>query len=279
MARNDISTPAGALPVTTYSELEDLARQFVAGHYSLLMVLGHPGLGKSQTVKHAIGNRKHAYMETHSTAFGMYCQLHKHRGEPIIIDDLDHINSDSKTIALLKSLCNTDRSKTLRWLSKHPDIGEGSGQVPPEFRTTSPVCLIANEWRTLNANVRAIEDRAIILQFEPTVGEVHVEVRKWFEDREVYEFIEDHLRYITQPSMRFYVKGDQLKRADPEKWRDRLLAIMNIDEKVRAIVQLLSAPGFATEAERVAEFTSQGFGDRATYYRWKKKLIDAGREE
>lgn len=103
--------------------------------------------------------------------------------------------------------------------------------MPSSFTTKSPVCLIANEWRTLNANVQAIEDRAIIVHFAPSPGEVHVKVREWFDDDEVYQFIEEHLLFIPRPSMRYYVKGRQLRQANPERWRTQLLAVMGVDEK------------------------------------------------
>lgn len=34
-------------------------------------------------------------------------------------------------------------------------------ELPTEFLTTSSVMLIANEWRSLNSNVRALEDRTL----------------------------------------------------------------------------------------------------------------------
>jgi len=40
--------------------------------------------------------------------------------------------------------------------------------VPPQFTTTSRVALIGNDWKTLNADVAALEDRGHVLMFEPT---------------------------------------------------------------------------------------------------------------
>jgi hypothetical protein len=264
--------PRHALQSTTYEELEHFVGQFVDGNYSLLILIGAPGLAKSQTIKRAIGNRRHLYLETHATAFAMYQELYKHRGLAAVIDDIDHIYSDRASIRLLKSLCNTDKVKVLRWPSRHREIGNGTDQTPGEFTTTSPVCLIANEWRTLNANVQAIEDRAIIVNFTPTAGEVHAKARQWFQDMDVYDFIEEHLQYIAQPSMRYYVKGQQLRRANPNNWKDHLLTIMGLDDHWRAFVRIIHDQSYAGEAERVAEFEALGLGDRSTYYRWRKKL-------
>lgn len=259
-----------ALQIITFDEFTHFVRQFLAGLIRFLMIVGGPGIAKSQSVHRAVGNRAHLYLGTHATPFGMYHQIFEHRGMPIIIDDLDHLYRDQASVRLLKSLCNTDLVKRLCWPSRHPDIVRG--KVPDSFTTTSPVCLIANEWRTVNANVQAIEDRAIIVHFTPSAGEIHVKVREWFDDAEVYDFIEEHLPYITRHSMRHYLKGTQLRQANPERWKDQLLKIMGLDEKVKAIRQLITAPDYANDAERVAAFEAGGYGSRATFYRWKKRF-------
>ena len=270
MSQRSLSLPEHSLKVTSYDEVSHFIRQFIAGRLHLLMLVGGPGLAKTQTVRRALGNRPHLYLETHATAFGMYHKLHECRDRPVIIDDLDHLYRDQAAVRLLKSLCNTDPVKSLSWPSRHPDIARG--EVPSSFTTTSPVCLIVNEWRTVNANVQAIEDRAIIVHFTPSPGEVHAKVREWFDDEEVCRFIEEHLPFITRPSMRHYVKGKQLRKANPDRWREQLLTIMGLDEKVRAIQSLLTAPQFSSDAERVAAFEANGYGSRATYYRWKKRF-------
>jgi hypothetical protein len=56
--------------------------------------------------------------------------------------------------------------------------------IPSTFTTSSNVILIANEWKSLNPNVRALEDRAIILHFNPSNEELHRKVAEWFRDPE-----------------------------------------------------------------------------------------------
>ena len=78
---------------------------------------------------------------------------------------------------------------------------------------TSNVILIANEWRTVNPNVRPLEDRAIILYFNPSNAEIHRRVGEWFQDPEVYAFVARIMPFITSISMRHYCKGSQLRQA------------------------------------------------------------------
>ncbi|MCL2641836.1 MAG: hypothetical protein FWD53_13380, partial [Phycisphaerales bacterium] len=85
--------------------------------------------------------------------FGLYCQLWEYRNRPVILDDLDKLYAHPGCVRLLKPLCNTVRKKTLHWLT---NLTLGERVVPPSFSTTSNVILIANEWRSLNLNVRVV---------------------------------------------------------------------------------------------------------------------------
>jgi hypothetical protein len=272
MSQSRTHSVSNVLTVSSYNELKEHAMAFASGQYSLLVLLGPPGLGKSQTLKACLGNRDHVYLDNHASAFGLYQLLHQHRHEMVVIDDLDGIYTDRGMVRLIKALCNTDPVKTLRWQSRHADIGWGPDKIPPEFETRSAVCLIANEWKTLNANIQAIEDRGILVDFCPTVGEVHLRVRNWFEDQVVYDFMERHLGLITRPSMRHYIHGMSLRKARPDRWQSILLERMGVDERIRALVSLQDDIQYKTQEDRANAFVSMGLGDRSTFYRWKKKL-------
>lgn len=261
-----------ALAVITYDELHEHALCFAADKYNLLVLLGSPGLGKSQALRHSLGNRRHLYLDNHASAFSLYQLLHDHRDELLVIDDLDGLYANRAMVRLIKALCNTDAVKTLRWHSRHPDIGWDPGKIRPEFQIRSRVCLIANEWKTLNANIAAIEDRGIMIDFKPSAGEVHMRAKAWFDAPEVYDYIERHLGLIARPSMRHYVHGKCLREAHPDHWQPMLLELMGVDPRMRTLATLLDDARYQTQEERAAAFVSMGLGDRSTYYRWKKKL-------
>jgi len=259
-----------AIKIKSYEVFCNVISQFVAGLFRFLLIVGSPGTSKSQSVKRSVGNRPHLYLETHATAFGMYHELFKHQNLPVIIDDLDHIYRDPASVRILKCLCNTDSVKRLRWPSRHADVV--SELVPASFTTSSPVCLIANEWQTKNANVQAIEDRAIVVHFIPSAEEIHSKVADWFTDADVYGFIGEFLSFVPRHSMRYYEKGTQLRQAFPDGWKEPLLQSMGVDEEVRAIIPLIMSPDYSSDAERIAAFEAAGYGSRATFYRWKKRL-------
>jgi hypothetical protein len=72
------------------------------------------------------------------------------------------------------------------------------------------VCML---WKTLNKNVAALQDRGHVLLFQPSAAEVHAQARKWFDDKEIYEWFAANLHRVREPSMRHYVRARELKAA------------------------------------------------------------------
>jgi hypothetical protein len=54
--------------------------------------------------------------------------------------------------------------------------------VPREFTTKSRVIIICNDWKTLNSNVTALQDRGHLLVFQPSAAELHRKAGEWFKD-------------------------------------------------------------------------------------------------
>ena len=204
--------------------------------------------------------------------FGLYRQLWEYRDQPTVLDDLDRLYADPDCVRLLKPLCNTVREKRLHWLT---NVTLNDGTVPSSFTTASSVILIANEWKSLNPNVRALEDRAIILHFCPSNEEVHRKVGQWFDDAEVYGFLAKILPIVPAISMRHYCKGSQLRRAGLSDWRLSLLQMALSDRHVACAVAVLHDPNLHTEQERAACFSATTGLSRATYFRIKAKLKTA----
>ena len=110
-------------------------------------------------------------------------------------------------IELLRQLCESEGVKTITWES---DAGLlKKEQIPTEFTTTSKVCFIANDWARLNARLMALEDRAIVVSFEPDALEVHEQIGRegWFKDAEIYAFIGTNLGIIACPSIALVHQG------------------------------------------------------------------------
>jgi hypothetical protein len=270
--------PDDTIVITAYDELDRYLHKFAEGILDLVLLLGPPGIGKTESVKRCLGVEPNSpgdalYVEGHVQPFGLYQGLWRHRDLPVVLDDLDRLYANSDCVRLLKPLCNGRRTKRISWLSTAvasvPDL-------PTAFTTRSNVILVANEWRSLNSNVRALEDRAIILWFNPPPIEIHRRTAGWFDDPEVFRFIGGYLPHVEQHSMRYYDKGARLRKAGFADWRKSVLQMMLPDRVVALVAGLQLDPRLKTDAERLAQFTAECGKSRMTYYRYKRRIPEPG---
>lgn len=260
--------PKSGVVVRAYAELDQYIWQFAADKFGLLVLVGRPGLQKTRNVRAVLGSEV-CWIESNATAFGMYCRLFECRDEPVVIDDVDSLYSDRAAVRLLKCLCQTEERKTVAWQSYAKALERED--IPRRFATRSRVLIIANNWRILNANVSAIEDRGHVLLFEPSALEVHLRTAEWFADQQVFDFVAEHLHLIAEPSMRHCVMGLELKEAGFD-WKSRLLERWQVDSKTILVAKLKADPSYPTEEDRARAFVQAGGGCRATYFNHARKL-------
>src|SRR5277367_3336221 len=168
--------------LTTYQRLEAYVRAFAEGHFHLLILIGEGGLGKSRSVRAALGGQG-CWIEGNATPFGMYAKLYRHRDEFIVIDDVDGLYGDRSVVRLLKCLCQTEEEKTVAWHSDARGL-ERQG-IPREFTTKSRVVIVANDWKMFKTNVAALQDRGHVVFFELSAAEVPAQAGTWFDDPEI----------------------------------------------------------------------------------------------
>lgn len=243
------------------------AKAFAAGHLNLLVVCGPPGVGKSRSIHEAVGEAAH-WVDGNASAFGIYLSAYQFRNQPIILDDVDGLYRDKNGVRLLKALCQTDRKKAVSWLSDAKTLDRQG--VPRRFETSSRVAIIANQWRSVNADVAALEDRGHLIVFEPNALEVHRCASKWFWDQEVFDFVAAHLHLTVQHSLRTYVLAAELKEAILD-WRMGILSRCLTGSRLK-VASLKADPSYLTEEDRVRAFVAGEFGCRATYFNHARSL-------
>jgi hypothetical protein len=264
--RKSKNPPASVVRVPTYAELEHYARAFAVGHLNLLMLCGTPGLGKSQCFRRALGG-KVCWIDGNASAFGIYLLAQEHRDRPIVLDDVDGLYRDRQGIRLLKALCQTDMVKHVSWQTAATSEGLG---IPQQFTTTSKVAIIANQWKSLNEDVAALEDRGHCLEFVPSATEIHRHAAGWFWDQQVFDFVAAHLHLIQQHSLRTYVLAWELRQAGLD-WRQAVLSRC-LSGTALEVAKFHSNPSYATEEDRARAFVAAGLGCRSTYFNYAKKL-------
>ncbi|MEM1098107.1 MAG: ATP-binding protein [Planctomycetota bacterium] len=271
------SVPPSAIRVTAYADLKRYLTRFAEGKLNLVILLGRPGTGKTTAAKEVLGLNTNArgplYIEGHMQPFGLYQALWRHCDRPVILDDLDRLYTHPDCLRLLKALCNSRKIKSLSWVTQRTQSAE---EVPASFETTSSVLLISNTWRSVNDSLQALEDRAIILEFQPDNREVHRYVGEWFDDPEVYRFIGEHVELAPCLSLRYYDKGRMLNHAGFSDWHQTLIGMMIPDRRLALIVALKHDRSLRSDRERVDRFMEQTGLSRPTYYRLKRQIKSLG---
>lgn len=118
-----------------------------------------------------------------------------------------------------------------------------------------------------------VEDRTIILWFNPPVEEVHRKTAEWFDEPEIYHFIGSYLPHIPQLSMRYYEKAKRLRSAGFSDWKKSLLQMILSDRTVAVVAGLQLDPSISNETQRIKQFTAETGLSRATYFRVKANLL------
>lgn len=260
--------PDNGIVIRSYKELEAFVDAFSTGSINLLIIVGEHGLAKGTTVRRKLAGDT-CWIEGSATAFGMYLQLYQHRDEVVVLDDVDGLAGDKKAVNLLKCLCQTEPTKSVSWPTAARELKKEG--VPRQFMTCSRVVIISNDWRTLNRNVAAVEDRGHTLVFEPTALEVHHKTAEWFDDPEILDWFSRHLDRIDSPSMRLYYRARELKQSGLD-WK-MLLPLRTENPRKRIAIEVLSDESLTTAEERAAEFARRGGGCRATFFNYKRDLV------
>ena len=162
------------------------------------------------------------------------------------------------------------RVKTVEWHSASKSLKREG--IPQKFTLRSKVIIISNDWRSLNRNVVALQDRGFVLLFEPTAEEVHREAGRWFKQAQpaVYEWFSEHLNLIMQPSLRHYIRAAMLKDANMD-WTE-VLPMEIENRRERLVAELQADPAFETQEARAEAFSARGGGSRRTYFNYAKRL-------
>lgn len=260
-------TEERSITVTTYAHLVRYVDAFARGHLNLVILTGGPGLAKSRTVRDRLGEGA-CWIEGNATAFGMYARLFACRDSLVVIDDVDSLYANSRCVRLLKCLCQTDEDKRLAWHTAA--AGLDREKIPRQFTTKSRLLIIANDWRNLNRNVAAVEDRGHLVSFRPPPEEVHAHAKTWFTDPEILEWFQRHLTFFHKLSLRNYVRALELKRAGLD-WIDASLP-KPMPSRTKLVARLRDDASFESEEQRVRAFVSTGGGCRATYFNHVRRL-------
>lgn len=307
--------------VRTYAELGKWSRAFADGAFGLFFLIGHQGQGKSRHLKELLlgegakpktpkkprgrtsgrtpkGPTKQSPKQSPHpnhipeplwveggavSAFKLYQDLWMHLDQPVVLDDVDQVYSDRTLVRLMKTLCQTEREKTVGW---HTDSAKLQAMgIRNKFKTRSRVCVIANRWNTLNEHVGSLVDRGMLIRFEPSPDEVlrYAQTIKFVPlrgkddeykkvDADIIKFVRDNLWLVKQLSLRDLRTANEAKDAKLD-WKGSLANSLRIAEYL-LVAELEGDRGYHSEEQRAAEFARRTRLSRPMYFKYKKELAE-----
>ena len=271
MPKQSVKCPPSALVIKTYVEFEELVSAFVAGHLPLLVIMGRPGLSKSQSIKRAIGDAVALYLKGRKSEIDFYIDAYFYRDKPIILDDPDNMLSQKLFREYLKALTETDQYKRLDYGTKTKILD--NERVPKHFWTTSHVCIITNSWNSSDPILQAIESRAEFIYFDPDWTEVYRQAGTWFWDQEIYDYVYERLGVLRQPDCRLFVRAYNRKKGGMSSLNWKQLIDSYCDDEIGLTVRkLVDDESFETNTARAKAFCELTGADRSTFYRRMKEI-------
>jgi hypothetical protein len=238
---------------------------FADGHINMLVIHSRGGLGKSETTRAAMQDRKAVWIGGYVTPLKLYEMLYQGIDQPVVFEEIDGLLGNPLHVGLLKQLCETRPRKTICWNStdlRALEIDGGRG----EFTTQSKVLILCNAFDKLNANVAALQTRATVVRFMPSAEEIVARIRTFATDQEVVAFLEAYGDCLPDLNLRTYVKLAEIKQAGLD-WKRYALDEGDTHPKVREIAGLLSR--FDNDISRLGHYS----GSRRDYYNWKPQAM------
>lgn len=256
--------------------LQTFLRMFKARDLQLLVIEGSAGTGKTMAIKEVLKGSKCLFQTSHSTPLALYNELHLHRNEMVILEDLDSLLSSDRAVSMLKALCETTKVKTLNYLTTSQLL-----KAPTSFETASSVLISCNKLQSKDKNVEALLSRGLYITFEPSRKELLAKMEQILplidtvnlessQRQKVLGFIKKNAPYASSLNLRHLCRGLSLfafsLREEGFDWQKSLGELMGLDIKLKEVLGLMASK--KPVKQQVKEFS----GSRASYYRARRKV-------
>jgi hypothetical protein len=245
MSKPSHQPPDGAMTIHTFAGLREVLQAFAKGSASLIVLMGSPGLCKTQNVERALRDTNAFFVNGYRTPLQLYKDLYRCRNKLVVLDDAYHLLKNSGTRDLVLKLTETTRTKRIEYGSTTAKLKLDDSEyehIPMSFTTRSRVCLVTNSWMHCNSVFQAIQSRADFYHLDPTGVELHMHVSEFFPDQEIFNHVQERLHLLREPDARIYMRALHHKEANMviHPWQDVIKAHCDdddINERLRELLQ------------------------------------------
>lgn len=252
--------------IDNYADYRAHMRAFKAKKLNLLTVVSRGGLGKTFIAEEELMEEAPLIFTGHVTPLSLYKTLYERSLEEkdfiVIFDDVDALMLNKTNVALLKQICDTRETKTIKYFTASKMLGD----TPPEFETKCKVLMLMNDMKPEDKNIQALMTRSHLISFIPPDTEVLDNMKQFGKDKAILDFIGIYAAFSTALNLRVYSRAVELKNSKLN-WKKSIVNELNVDSQLLEIHDLLLK--YKSDKEREPMFS----GGRATYFRKKKLLL------
>lgn len=272
-----------------FRTLKELVKIAVRGRVSGLIVYGEAGLGKTYTVLQTLaemGKRlgeDYIYISTHITPLELVNMLYKYQDRIIVIDDVEKLLEDLKTIGILKSALwsSVNGTRIITYYSTSEKL-----EAPEEFEFKGKVILLLNRIPKKNKEiVESLLSRVLTYRLHFSYEErlkIMYEMAKVFNiPLEVVDFLKEkftpalenfNFRTLIQLNLIYEYYKQYPSQLNGSSWKvigEKLLE-QNTNPIMQKVWELINSS--KSVKEQVEEFRRETGMSRRTYFRYKAKL-------
>lgn len=265
-----------------FRDLEDYVKMVAAGNNKSLFVIGDGGMGKTQTVLDTLrdNNQPYAHFTTFTTPLELYSYLYIHRNDLIVMDDMEGVLDNKKSVGILKScLWGYEDRNVVQYLSSTSLL-----MVPPRFEFSGRTIFLLNEFPK-NKFVASLITRSIYYELKiPYATKLLMMdqiARKDFPgmslaDRmEVLEYIKRYSSEATSElNFRTLIKAFNMFTYSRDRWQPLVRVMLKADDDLANLKTIQDTMGDLNVSQQARLFSQNTGKGRSTFFRLKKKLMN-----
>lgn len=263
-----------------WKNLKDYVLATAQGYNQSLFVIGEGGIGKTETVLRTLrdNNQPYAHFKTFSTPLELYSYLYNHREDLVVMDDMEGILDNKKSVSILKScLWGYEGRREVQYLSSTDRL-----LVPPRFDFNGKTIILLNEFPK-NKFVQSLITRSVyyevkipfqdkVLMMAEIAMQPYMDVP--LETRlEVFQYIRGLATpATTEFNFRTLIKAFNIRRYSPERWKDLVRLTLQPDEDLATMQMINTTMGDLTVLQQARLWMTETGKSRSTFFRLKKRM-------
>jgi len=250
-------------------------------------IVGPAGTRKSYHVEEELRRRGTEFVtyNSHSTPLGLYEILYTHPNGVIVLDDIDAITEDKRSINILKAATfNASGEREITWQSTTKVLRERG--LPARFVFSGKIIIIANDLnRSQKETFKAFLNRMYVHEIVLSISERKELVRTVFMRQPVFELDDAGklgLLELMEKALTFgnadkynlrtaFKAAEMWKHLGEDKAKSLIYALLETNEMARKFLILEEGAAGLPVKKRVELWKQTTGYSQATYFRLKDK--------